>query len=302
MNAFRKKMRAKRGILYNCATWRDYTFRIIVGAVMVFFALSFIYMLLWMFVNSFRTGASFNDSPFKIFDFSNATFENYQTAFAKKIGRSKTTVFIAVGNSLLQMVPPLILGCFLPSITGFVGAKYRFVGKELITTLVIISMTIPSISATTSTYKFINDIGLYDSFFSVYLMNASGLGFGFLLYRNFFAAIPWEYAEAAYIDGAGNWTIYLKIFLPQAVPLLVSTAIMGVIGYWNDYSTPYLYLPSHPTIAVFVDTIYTTFVKQGADYPKIFAVMSFSTAVTLIIYAAFSKTIMTSMSAGGIKG
>lgn len=302
MNTLRIKKHEKRGILYNCATWRDYVFRIIVGIIMGLFAVSFIYMLFWMLTNSFRTGGSFNENPFKILDFSNATFENFSTAFTKKVGRSKTTVVIAVGNSLLQMVPPLIIGCFLPSMTGFVGAKYRFIGREFITMLVIISMTIPSISATTSTYKFINAIGLYDSFFGIYLMNAAGLGFGFLLYRNFFAAIPWEYAEAAYIDGAGNWTIYLRIFLPQALPLIVSTAIMGVIGYWNDYSTPYLYLPSHPTIAVFVDTIYTVFVKQGADYPKIFAVMTFSTAVTLIIYAAFSKTIMSSMSAGGIKG
>ncbi len=302
MKTLRIKRHEKRGILYNCATWRDYTFRFIVGAMMVFFALSFVYMLFWMFANSFRNGAGFNANPFKILDFSNGTIENYKTAFTKKVGRNKTTVIIAVGNSLLQMVPPLIIGCFLPSMTGFVGAKYKFVGKELITVLVVVSMTIPSISSTTSTYKFINSIGLYDSFLGIYLMSAAGLGFGFLLYRNFFAAIPWEYAEAAYIDGAGNWTIYFRIFLPQAAPLLVSTAIMGVIGYWNDYSTPYLYLPSHPTIAVFVDTIYTVFVKQGADYPKIFAVMSFSTAVTLIIYAAFSKTIMTSMSAGGIKG
>ena len=88
---------------------------------------------------------------------------------------------------------------------------------------------------------------------------------------------------------------------PQALPLIVSMAILNVIGLWNDYMTPYLFLNSKPTVALGVYSIQTRAERNGA-MPQAFAAMTFMTIFVLIIYAAFSKTIMSSMSVGGLKG
>ncbi len=288
-------------VLHGTAT-SDKIFRGIMFAVMAFFSVTYIVVIIWMMLNSFRSAGSYHSNPFGLFDFKNYTVGNYSTAFTYQVGRSRDTVFVAIGNSFTLMIPPLLWGMVVPAITGFVFSKFTFPLKNFLLNAIIITMTLPSISATTSTYKFINDIGLYDEFWGVWLMSAGGLGFGTLMYRNFFASIPWEYAESAYLDGAGNFTIFFKIYLPLAKPLITATLITGVIGFWNDFNTPYLYLPSHPTLAVFIETINNVFVSNGADYPKIFAVMFSSCAFTLIIYAIFNKIITQNMSAGGLKG
>ncbi len=283
-------------------TISDKIFYGIMFFVMAFFAVTFILVIVWMLFNSLRSAGSYHASPFKLFDFKAYTMDNYVVAFTYPVGRAKETVFSAIGNSFLHMVFPLLWGTFMPAITGFVFAKFRFPGKGLLLNAIIISMTLPSISATTSTYKFINNIGLFDNFLGLYLMASGGLGFGTLMYRNFFAAVPWEYAESAYLDGGSNFAIFFRIYWPIAKPLIVACLITGIIGFWNDFNTPYLYLPSHPTLAVFIETINGVFVAEGADYPKIFAVMFASSAFTLVIYAIFNKTITQNMSAGGLKG
>ena len=130
-------------------------------------------------------------------------------------------------------------------------------------------------------------------------MSAGGFGFGFLLFRNFYAAIPWEYAESAFLDGASNWQVFSRIMAPQATPIIVSIAIVSFISCWNDYYTPYMYLNDYPTVAYGLNAIYT---KYSTSMPYVFAAMTFTTGVVLVVFCCFSKTIMNSMSAGGLKG
>ena len=86
---------------------------------------------------------------------------------------------------------------------------------------------------------------------------------------------------------------------PQATPILLSLGIMNFISCWNDYYTPYLFLNDYPTVAYGLTAIMSKF---EASVPIVFAALTFSTIIVLILYAAFSKTIMESMSAGGLKG
>lgn len=276
----------------------DAVFRSIVLILMSVFAISFIFAVLWMFLSSFRTAKQFSDAPLKIWQI-NFSFENYATAFGYKVGKNRTDMWGMLYNSGIIILVSTVLSTFIPGITGYVGAKYKFRGRNALTTMVFISMIVPSIGALTATYKFMFSLNLIDTYFGLFLMGAGGLGFSFLLYRNYFAAIPWDYAEAAFIDGAGNMRTFLSIMLPQAKPIIVSLAIVHAIGTWNDYFTPYMYLPSHPTVAYGVQLVS---VKAGINYPVTFAIMSFMTIVVLVVYAFFSKTIMESVSAGGVKG
>ncbi len=275
-------------------------FNIISFTVMFLFGFSFVFILFWIFFNSLRSGASFAEFPFKLFS-DKLTFQNYANVFKYTTGRNKTNIIGMMLNSLILIVAHIVLG-LIPAISGYIGAKYNFKIKKLITNVIIITMVIPTVGTLSATYKFINTIGLYDNFLAIFLMGSGGLGFGYLLYRNYFSAIPWEYAESAFIDGAGNFRVFFQIMFPQAKPLIVSMVIMSIIGTWNDFFTPYMYLPSHPTIALGVNNIYVSYVKQGQNYPVIFAAMSITTGLVLVLYAFFSKTIMSSMAAGGLKG
>ena len=279
----------------------DIVYKILVTAGILLFSLSFLFVLVWMFCNSIRPQKSYFNNVLAFWNLKGATFDNYVKIFTKKYSSAKITMFGMLKNSLVLIAVCTGLQAIVPVITGYVVARYKTRLGAVAVQLVIISMVVPAIGSTASTYAFMSAIKLKDKWLGIFLMNAGGLGFGMLLYKNYFSSISWEYAESAFLDGAGNLRVFFSIMYPQALPLIVSMAILNVIGLWNDYMTPYLFLNSKPTVALGVYSIQTRAEQSGA-MPQAFAAMTFMTVFVLAIYAGFSKTIMSSMSVGGLKG
>ena len=150
-------------------------------------------------------------------------------------------------------------------------------------------------------YKLVSDIGIYNTPFFSLLTSFNGIGLGFLILYAFFSNISKSYAEAVYIDGGGEWTVYFKIMVPQAMPALLTLTIVNLIGVWNDYQTPLLYLPSFPTIASGMYVIKTSLLRTGKD-PIYYAGIILSIIPVLIVFCCFSNTIMKNMAIGGLKG
>lgn len=279
----------------------DIVYKILVTAGILLFSLSFLFVLVWMFCNSIRPQKSYFNNVLAFWNLKGATFDNYVKIFTTKYSSAKITMFGMLKNSLVLIAVCTGLQAIVPVITGYVVARYKTRLGAIAVQLVIISMVVPAIGSTASTYAFMSAIKLKDKWLGIFLMNAGGLGFGMLLYKNYFSSISWEYAESAFLDGAGNLRVFFSIMYPQALPLIVSMAILNVIGLWNDYMTPYLFLNSKPTVALGVYSIQTRAEQSGA-MPQAFAAMTFMTVFVLAIYAGFSKTIMSSMSVGGLKG
>lgn len=279
----------------------DIVYKILVTAGILLFSLSFLFVLVWMFCNSIRPQKSYFNNVLAFWNLKGATFDNYVKIFTTKYSSAKITIFGMLKNSLVLIAVCTGLQAIVPVITGYVVARYKTRLGAVAVQLVIISMVVPAIGSTASTYAFMSAIKLKDKWLGIFLMNAGGLGFGMLLYKNYFSSISWEYAESAFLDGAGNLRVFFSIMYPQALPLIVSMAILNVIGLWNDYMTPYLFLNSKPTVALGVYSIQTRAEQSGA-MPQAFAAMTFMTVFVLAIYAGFSKTIMSSMSVGGLKG
>lgn len=279
----------------------DVVYKILVTAGILLFSLSFAFVLVWMLCNSVRPQKSYFNDVLAFWNLKGATFDNCVRIFTTKYGSAKITMFGMLKNSFILIIVCTALQAIVPVITGYVAARYKTKLGAVAVQLVIISMVVPAIGSTASTYSFMSAIKLKDKWLGIFLMNAGGLGFGMLLYKNYFSSISWEYAESAFLDGAGNLRVFFSIMYPQALPLIVSMAILNVIGLWNDYMTPYLFLNSKPTVALGVYSIQTRAERNGA-MPQAFAAMTFMTIFVLIIYAAFSKTIMSSMSVGGLKG
>lgn len=279
----------------------DIVYKILVTAGILLFSLSFLFVLVWMFCNSIRPQKSYFNNVLAFWNLKGATFDNYVKIFTTKYSSAKITMFGMLKNSLVFIAVCTGLQAIVPVITGYVVARYKTRLGAVAVQLVIISMVVPAIGSTASTYAFMSAIKLKDKWLGIFLMNAGGLGFGMLLYKNYFSSVSWEYAESAFLDGAGNLRVFFSIMYPQALPLIVSMAILNVIGLWNDYMTPYLFLNSKPTVALGVYSIQTRAEQSGA-MPQAFAAMTFMTVFVLAIYAGFSKTIMSSMSVGGLKG
>jgi hypothetical protein len=103
------------------------------------------------------------------------------------------------------------------------------------------------------------------------------------------------------IDGGGHYTAFFKVMLPQAHSSIVTLVILALIGSWNDYSTPMMFLPDYPTVASGIYTI-TKSNQRSDNMPKLFAGLVLSFIPVLILFSIFSDRIMKNFSIGGLKG
>ena len=203
-------------------------------------------------------------------------------------------------NSLIYVGGIVLLSVTIPAISGYITAKYDFKIKKLITSIVIITLVVPTIGSVTMTYRLMESLHLLNTFQGVFLMSAGGFGFSFLLFRNFFSAIPWEYAEAAFIDGAGHYRVFFQIMIPMAVPAMGALALLSGIGAWNSYQDVLLYNPSWPTLASGLYGISQTLPRFG-NTPAYYAGLVIALIPILIIFCIFSDRIMRNFSVGGLK-
>lgn len=271
----------------------------VVFALFVIHSLTLVFPMLWMLMSSFKGALEYAaGNAFALPD--KWLFGNYAKAF-QMLNVGETNFFGMIFNSLWYTITVTLLGAFVPSVTGYVLSKYQFKGRTFIFTAAITSMTIPIVGNTASYMKLVAAIGVYDNPLYAVVTSLGGFSGTFLVYYGFFKSISWAYAEATMLDGGGPFTIFFRIMLPQALPILMTYAITGAITNWNEYNTMILYLPSYPTLASGLFEYQSNAIRM-ANYPVYFAGLIISMIPTLILFGIFSDKVMTSLSFGGLKG
>lgn len=265
--------------------------------IFLLYAISLAYPFLWCLINSFKEKTEFFNNiwglPWKW------TFENWLKSF------EMTSHGLSMGNLYLNSIIFTVVNTFLhlmsSSAAAYIMAKYHFRGRSAVYTFLVIVMMIPSMGSMASVYKLYNDVGLINTYIGIFLQNCGGFGTYFLMLYGFYKNLSWSYAEAASVDGASHFVIYLRIMLPMAVPALTAVGLLVAIGQWNDYFTVYMYAPEKATIAVGLQDI-SVQMQAVMNYPRLFAAMMFSILPILAVFACFQKTIMNNTAIGGIKG
>jgi len=276
------------------------TTKAIVFVIFLIYAITLIFPFLWMILNAFKTNKEFFAD---IWSLPKNPITNgvdnflYAIQLTKKdsnvIQMTLRSVFITVVGVSLSMISSLMI--------SYTIAKYKFPGRNLMYSVIIAIMLIPTIGATSSMYKLMNDLQIFDTYFSLFLMGTGGLGFQFLMLHGVFKSISWSYAEAAMVDGASDFRIFTTVMIPLAGPTIIPLMIMNIIGSWNDYFTPYLYLPSKPTLAVGLQMLVNQ-TNYNANWPALFMLMLISMLPIIVLFIVFQKQIMTNVTTGGLKG
>ena len=166
--------------------------------------------------------------------------------------------------------------------------------------MVIFTMMLPIVGAMPATYRFYKTINIINS--PLILVTALG-GFGgnFLILYSFYKGISWEYAEAAFIDGANHAKVYFSIMLPMALPAISVLFVTGFISHWNEYMAISIYMPLMPTLAYGL-YVYESNMKYLGNQPVYFAGVLLAVVPCLVLFCIFQNTIMQTVHLGGIKG
>ncbi len=237
-----------------------------------------------------RDPISFSNPPF---------FINYAKAF-ESLEVNKADFFTMIFHSLWYAIGSTVLGLASCTCTAYVISKYQFKARKFIYSAALVVMMIPIYGALPATFKLYTQLGFINSPL-ILLTCLGGFGGNFIYIHAFFSSISWSYAEAAFIDGAGNWRVFLTIMVPMLLPSLSALAVMAFVGCWNDYGTPLLYFPKLPNLAYGLYT-YEFNMKYTANQPVYFAGVILSLIPSLTIFVVFQNTIMSSVYSGGLKG
>lgn len=190
------------------------------------------------------------------------------------------------------------------ALVAYVLAKYKFRGGEFIYMLGIIVWITPIIGSTPSAMLVKKALGIYDNLILLVLTNVSTAfaGFNFLLLYGSFKRLPWSYAEAAFMDGAGHFTVLLKVFLPMMLPTCMVLFVLGFLGAWNDYGTFLVWLPSSPNLAYGVYKFQLDMKSFGGNICQVMAGFAMIAVPTAVLYLCSQKLIVDKFQVGGLKG
>lgn len=302
-----KKEREKRYPLFE-RSWASCILFGIALVMLVLIVLAQVYPLLWMINTSFRTDI---EVFINMFGPPNALhFENYSSVwdligvdvFIEGYGYVRYNIGRLLGNSVLIAVLMPIKGTVSSVITAYIIAKYKFKGSGILVGINIFVMILPIVGSLPSQLKIYNVLGMYDNFVMQALLGASPFGFGLLVYIGMFKGVPDAYLEAARIDGAGHFRTFLQIALPPVFPTVAVFYLLGVLGSWNDYQTPLMWLPSYANLAYGMFQFQYDTAKYAATLPQVMAGFVIVSVPSVIFYFCNQKLITSKMMVGGLKG
>ncbi len=299
----------------------DHVFRAFTSAIMVLYCISLLFFPLWMIKVSFQaeTDYLYNTLGFiKEWDFTNYLKVFDQLSYSNKVVYTNGGVDIVSGNIWTMALTSVVysLGISFVSValtTGvaYVLAKYKFPGSKFLFSLGVVLMIVPIVGNTPSAMVIRSQwlIPTYNNLFLTIMTSntVAFSGLNFLLVYGAFKSLPWDYAEAVFVDGGGHYSAFFKMYLPMILPTSAVIFLLTFLGQWNDYTSFKIWLPSYSNLAYglyeFQDNVLN--LSGGGTAGTVPMVMAGFTVVvipTMIIYFLSQKLIMSKFTVGGLKG
>lgn len=220
-------------------------------------------------------------------------FDNFVAAFEK--------LAPYLWNSVKLVIPAALISSFLGSLNGFVLAKWKFPGADIIFPLILFGMFIPYQSILIPLVEFMKRINLYGGIPGLMLTHVIyGIPITTLTFRNYYASIPNELVEAARIDGAGMLKSYRYILLPLSLPSFVVVLIWQFTQAWNDFLFAVVITsPSSWPITVALNNMAGS---QIIAWNVQMAGAFLAALPTLLVYIFLGRYFLRGLMAGALKG
>lgn len=250
---------------------------------------------LLMLVNATRSGSEIVTS-FTLIP-STHLKENWETVF------SYFNLFKGMWNSLVVAVPATLLGAYFSALTAYGLAMYKFKGNKLLFMVILIFMMIPGQLSLIGFYNLCTKLKLVNSYIPLIIPAIAAPGTVFFLRQYVLSALPPSLIEAARIDGAKELYSFHRIALPIMSPGIATMAIMGFIGNWNNYLLPMIILNKNEkfTLPVMMASMRAS-TDINSNQGAIYLAVAVSVVPILIVFCFCSRYIISSISAGSVKG
>jgi glucose/mannose transport system permease protein len=276
--------------------------RTLIYLVLVLFALFYLLPLYVMGINSVKpleeiTGGNMMALP------QTWTFAPWASAWSTaQIGVEPTGLKPYFLNSILMVVPAVVISTVVGALNGYVLTKWRFRGDTWVFGLMLFSCFIPFQIVLIPMAMVLGTLGLAGSVPGLILVHVVyGIGFTTLYFRNYYASFPTELIRAAQIDGAGFFRIFWRILLPVSGPIAVVSVIWQFTNIWNDFLFGASFGGTSQPMTVALNNLVqsSTGVKE---YNVHFAGAILAALPTLLVYIVAGRYFVRGLMAGSVKG
>ena len=252
----------------------------------------FVAPILWMVMTAFKTSnQAFSQEP--VFFFA-PTLEN----FAQVFGRSQFGY--ALVNSIQVSGISALLAILLGSGIAYPLARFRFKGKQQLSTWILSLRIIPPIVTIIPLFLMMRTIGLNGTLLSIILLHTfMNLPLAVWLLRGFYADVPKELEEAACIDGLNRLGIFFRIVLPLAMPGVASTALLSFVFSWNEFLFANILSGAYTRTATVALTEFVT--PVGTEWTRIMAAGTIVAVPVWLAALAAQKYLVRGLTLGAVK-
>lgn len=267
----------------------------VVYIILIIWAVITIFPFVWVVVNSFKPSAEVLRSSFSLPQ--EFTLMNYENAF------SRLNVLNAYKNSFLISGCVTIGVMVLSALMSFGMTRYRFRGKELIRSLIVASLMFPAFATIIPVYKMIIQWGLLGKPIAVILPQIAGnLSFATIVMIGFMQTIPLEMEEAAYMEGANVFQVFVRIIVPLCRPSLATVAIFSFLWSYNDLFVQKIMIAGHRKYYPVCTLLEEISSKYGTDFGLMAASVTIIVIPVMLVYILLQKNIIKGLTAGAVKG
>ncbi|MGH2382782.1 MAG: carbohydrate ABC transporter permease [Candidatus Limnocylindria bacterium] len=249
---------------------------------------------LWVVISSFKTNVEVLGSALSLPATPN--LDGYVSALT----RTRFPLFLL--NSVIASAGATLLAVGVFGMAAYALARYQFRGARLIYALLISTLLISLIPMQQPITLVIRNLGLYDTRWALILVYAAkGLPIAIFILHSYFKTIPRDLEEAAALDGASAWQIYVRVALPLARPAIAAASVLIFLNAWNDFLFPLLLTQSEETRTLSYALRF--FLNAYAqDYPTLLAAVVLTLIPSVIVYVVLQEQIQKSLVGGAVRG
>ncbi|XXF70228.1 sugar ABC transporter permease [Thermoanaerobacterium thermosaccharolyticum] len=224
------------------------------------------------------------------------SFQNYIDLF------QKTQLLTWIKNSLILCFGVAIIQSILTSTSSYAFSRMKFVGRKNGLMILLLLQMFPTFMALPAIYGILAKLNLLDNLYVFILVLAGGSAFNIWLLKGYIDGLPKELDEAALVDGASYWQIFVKIILPLTTPMLVVIFLFSFIGTYSEFilSSAVLKSPESYTVALGLQRFIN---NQFSAHWTLFAAASVVASLPLVIlFMALQRYLQQGLAAGAVKG
>ena len=278
------------------ALHRKRALKIVTYGFLIFWAVLVLFPFYWMILTSIKSYGAYNSEFIPAFFTLSPTLQNYVDAFTAVplAGYFLNTLIFTLATTGIMLIVTVL--------AAFAFARLNFKGKDLVFTLFLSLMMIPTELVVITNFVTITDWNLRNSFAGLILPSITSVFYIYLLKENF-AQIPDELYLAAKIDGTSDLKYLLKVLVPICRPTIVTITILKIIECWNSYVWPRLITDEEAYFLV--SNGIQSIRENGFGRENIPAMMAAVVAISvplIVLFLIFRKKIMAGVAQGGTKG